>query len=540
MNLERYFQQQMRIIHEDFMGTLMKDHEKVMGVVDGRIQDPHIQRLLEACAYLSGIVHKKFDDELPNLEQSIITRFWPDNLRAIPSMTVVRATFHNPHDGEAVRIPQGTRLQAQEVGPEKTTCHFQTLWPMDVIPLKITNTHLENTNSKQTKLSITFQGHVSHLNKFPLYIQSEFSQALKPFVVDHLSKVTIEYKGEKYKLSLHWVENMNAPLNRPFHDWKSFSLKNYYSMPLLQCFMMLEGFHNIPWLEDSEEFVLVIEGNASLPIALGKNDIQLNCVPAINLFPGRGEPILLSSDRLSYPLVVDYHRKESMVFHHCEKLTLGSLNDTVQKKLKPHGDYEWIREFCENQNIFNYKVLTHPRLSLGALISHLMICNGQYPYKYMAKGALALSPWEGISQICLTNIHEPTSMIHFPTEPIMERLCLSPVETLEQLKEQLEFQLKGIALPLETLLASLQDMQFRHSHKIRQGVHVTLLSIHIILEPSNGLPQVLLWDFMRQLYHFFQKQLWLHQALEFTVDQDQRFVQWSTLEDLNEGGLHEH
>src|SRR5439155_26144094 len=54
-----------------------------------RCEDPHVERLLEAFAFLAARVHLKLDDEFPELTESLLTLVYPHFVRPVPSMTVV-------------------------------------------------------------------------------------------------------------------------------------------------------------------------------------------------------------------------------------------------------------------------------------------------------------------------------------------------------------------------------------------------------------------------------------------------------------------
>ena len=52
-------------------------------------EDPHVERLLEAFAFLSARIHLKLDDDFPEITESLLNVLYPHYLRPMPSMTVV-------------------------------------------------------------------------------------------------------------------------------------------------------------------------------------------------------------------------------------------------------------------------------------------------------------------------------------------------------------------------------------------------------------------------------------------------------------------
>ena len=103
-----------------------------------KCEDPHVERLLEAFAFLAARVHLKIDDEFPEITEALLSILYPHYIRPIPSMSIVQ--FHvDPEQGKVpggVRIPRLTPMFSKPVGgvPCKfRSCYDTVLWPVDVI-----------------------------------------------------------------------------------------------------------------------------------------------------------------------------------------------------------------------------------------------------------------------------------------------------------------------------------------------------------------------------------------------------------------------
>ena len=69
---------------------------------DDASDDPHVERLIEAFAYLTARVRQKLDDEFPELTGSLLDVLYPHYQAPIPSMAVVKF--------EGLRKPPALRL----------------------------------------------------------------------------------------------------------------------------------------------------------------------------------------------------------------------------------------------------------------------------------------------------------------------------------------------------------------------------------------------------------------------------------------------
>src|SRR5438093_3383520 len=55
-----------------------------------RSADPHVERLIESFALLTGRVHHKLDDEFPELTDALLNVLYPHYLAPVPSLAVVQ------------------------------------------------------------------------------------------------------------------------------------------------------------------------------------------------------------------------------------------------------------------------------------------------------------------------------------------------------------------------------------------------------------------------------------------------------------------
>src|SRR5688572_23312940 len=103
--------------------------------------DPHVERLLEGFAFLAARVHRRLDDDLPEVSDALLNVVYPHYTRPIPSMSLVE--FHlDPEQGKLQKgyaVPRGTVLYSRPVAGAACrfrTCYDLTLWPIRVASAK--------------------------------------------------------------------------------------------------------------------------------------------------------------------------------------------------------------------------------------------------------------------------------------------------------------------------------------------------------------------------------------------------------------------
>ena len=112
-------------------------------LVQGRSNDPHVERLIEAFAFLTARVQNKLNDEFPELTDGLLSILYPHYLAPLPSMAVVqfdlKAESATLPDG--FLIPAGSKLKSPQVND--VACEFRTTYPAMLWPLKITQAKLQ-------------------------------------------------------------------------------------------------------------------------------------------------------------------------------------------------------------------------------------------------------------------------------------------------------------------------------------------------------------------------------------------------------------
>src|SRR5688500_17654295 len=127
-----------------FLSSLGADFAEKFTKVAGRLKlgvdgtgDPHVERLIQAVAFLNARVRHKLDDDFPEIAESLLSVLYPHYLRPIPSMAIVQleldsgqAELHQGH-----QVPPRTLVETEEDSLTGERCLFRTegdttLWPL--------------------------------------------------------------------------------------------------------------------------------------------------------------------------------------------------------------------------------------------------------------------------------------------------------------------------------------------------------------------------------------------------------------------------
>jgi type VI secretion system protein ImpG len=100
-------------------------------------EDPHVERLIEAFAFLTARIRRKLEDDFPELTEALLGVLYPHYLAPIPSTAVVQLDL-DPRQTELTTgytVPRHSPLETEPIQGEPCrfrTCYPVTLWPIDL------------------------------------------------------------------------------------------------------------------------------------------------------------------------------------------------------------------------------------------------------------------------------------------------------------------------------------------------------------------------------------------------------------------------
>lgn len=354
-------------------------------------EDPHVERLIQAFAFLAARIRKKLDDEYPEITDALLSVIFPHYLRPVPSMTIVQ--FQGSSDPtKAVAgqtIPRGTKLKSL-VAIEGVRCQFQTSYPVTLWPITIESASLIPDRVVQAGkpsgavsllkivLNCSAPGGWKDLQglnslRFLLGGNEPVPSVLYECLFSRVCEVWLQGKsisGETFRkvLSRRSVARVgfeaadqlfpspadaeleNAELGRvgfeqdeqlyPFPE-RSFPgyrlLQDFFSFPAKYLFFDLqltgsgESRNNVLHSTGSNgpiELLFWLDQAPRHEIVVRSENFRLGCTPAVNLFKWNPEPIALNQLRTEYQIVPSAdHPAAFEVFSVDRVLSSGSYLD---------------------------------------------------------------------------------------------------------------------------------------------------------------------------------------------------------------------
>jgi type VI secretion system protein ImpG len=354
-------------------GRLLLDEE--------RIEDPHVERMIEAFAFLTGRIGLKLDDELPEITESFINLLYPHYLAPIPSMAIVQFSFGSKNDKvtSIQKLPRGTQLRSRPV--DGAPCQFRTAYETPLVPMEMLSAALESPAPKDgrgkfadcyIRMSFRCFGDTNlydyqdsatgeRLKSLRFYIDGDpqLVYPLYEIIFNHATKVEIRAKEAPLGLgTLKTLTNIRLkppdPIFIPASDSirpvgfadeeailpftkRSFSgyrlLSEYFAFPFKFLFFDVFGLEQAVERKFGSHFDILIHlKDVTPPIAPVTTDtFRMGCSPIVNLFTRMADPIYVSQQKYEYQVIPDVHRQAGTeIFSVDEVIASDPQTDTMR------------------------------------------------------------------------------------------------------------------------------------------------------------------------------------------------------------------
>ncbi|EJH7007335.1 type VI secretion system baseplate subunit TssF [Salmonella enterica] len=336
---ERYYREELDYLRQ--LGKLLaRDKPYLSRFLAEKEGDPDVERLMEASAFLAGGVRQKLEDAFPEFTHGIIRMLWPNYLRPVPSMSVIKyqpegnikAPVQVLRDelvsSGVIRVASsGRKVLGDDDRTPPPPCHFTLARDIWLQSLQIRD--VRNASSLEEGIvDIVFfaengvSSRALDLNKINFWLGNEddytryqlylwFSERLidAELIIGEqqvpLSELWLEAAGfEREDALLPWPKNVHNGY-RVLQEYFCYP-EGFFFFHLRDAAPLPEGFHG-------GAFTLRLHFNQPLPvdIRLRASSLHLFCTPVVNLFVHQAEPIAPDGSAPQYPLRASHQHPDA-------------------------------------------------------------------------------------------------------------------------------------------------------------------------------------------------------------------------------------
>ena len=329
-------------------------------------EDPHVERLLEAFAFLAARIHRRLDDDFPEIAEAFLQVLHPHFLRPMPAATILQLRPGEGLSGRA-RVPRHTPLLSPRI--HGRSCQFRTCNEVDLWPLAVASARLELAQASGHKaeliLELATRGGpplaALGLDRLRFFLDGD--PALMHLLYELLCFRLREVRASGGGSGSGRDAVLPASRLRPCGfgpdeamtelDPRSFPgfrlLAEHFAFPEKFMFVELEGL-DAPELAACGDrlqlrFLLSSWGPGErylrLLQTLSAGNFKLGCVAAVNLFRHSAAPVRIDHGRVSYPVTADNRDGGTFEVHSVDAVTrvvAGSAQEIPPFYSIRHGD----------------------------------------------------------------------------------------------------------------------------------------------------------------------------------------------------------
>ncbi|USO00596.1 MAG: type VI secretion system baseplate subunit TssF [Alphaproteobacteria bacterium] len=308
---------------------------KELNFSSNKVSDPHVQRLLESFAFFDARLQYQIEDQMSELSMHLLNALYPQLTAPIPSCTIVQFNkIVNISQKRNIVIPKSTKIKINNNNNKE--CTFTTTSTLEFNSSKINNiqyikfdqTNIEDTNTFLLSISITKltnQNLVLFINSdlftsFALYeniMAYKYSEDTPVFAADAKNQLInpnpigyIKAKGFSTEDSLFSSSKYTRDIHRTLLEYSAFPEK----------FLFFEIVFTESIQNENVNLIIPLSKNSNPHLTrLHDNILCTNCVPAINLFQKKSEPLIVTHEDEEYKLIPN-HNDDNFEVHSVEKI----------------------------------------------------------------------------------------------------------------------------------------------------------------------------------------------------------------------------
>ncbi len=337
-----------------------------------RSVDPHVERLIESVALLTGRIQHKIDDEFPELTDALLNVLYPHYLAPVPSMALLQFDL----DGGRAQLPNGftiarhSRLHTQPVGG--LTCSFRTGYPVTLWPIALTDAQLRPPpfppqlkppprTAAVLRLQFECQAEMNFsqlsLDKLRLYLfgDNPIVTTLYEFIFNHTLQVgfrSLERDSKQPPIVMRPDECLfpvgfdreEALLSYPNQSFDGYRLvTEFFTFPQKFFFLDLGGWQRVRKAGFGTRMEVVLYLNRTLPSleqTVEASTFRLGCTPVVNLVEQTAEPIAVSQARYEYRVVPDVAHPFGLEVYSVQSVTSVDPMTNTTREYQPFYSFK--------------------------------------------------------------------------------------------------------------------------------------------------------------------------------------------------------
>jgi type VI secretion system protein ImpG len=346
-----YYERELSFIRR-MAARFAREHPRIaqrlaLGADAAASSDPHVERLIEAFAFLTARLRFKLDDELPEITESLLGVLYPHYQTPLPSLSMVQLEL-DPEQKDLTTghvVPRHTALETEPIDDEPVrfrTCYPVTLWQVQVEEVSLSRppfpapATLAGQAAALLRLSLRceVEGGFAALAgldslRFFLLGEPQHIYRLYELIFNDVRGVTVAPEvGDGPVLAPSCLRPVGFERDEGLFPYTARSFVGYrlltelFAFPEKLLFVELADLsRRLPAGSRLEACLYLRRAVPDLEQRVFADTFRLGCTPVVNLYPLRAEPITLTHTEHEYRIVPDARRPLAHEVYSVQRVT---------------------------------------------------------------------------------------------------------------------------------------------------------------------------------------------------------------------------
>ncbi len=350
-----------------------------------RCDDPHVERLLEAFAFLAARVHLRIDDDFPEVTSALLGLVAPHYLRPIPSMSIAECQV-DPEQGKQTAgqtMPAGTPLATKRL-VDGQPCRFRTAYPVDLWPFTIGQCEWRQPERLADPVRVPgtvgvlrvrldcardVDFHQLGVAKLAFYVAGEPNVVHTLYELLCQNCISILVRNPQVrngKIVSIWPKQLRAMgfeeqeslLPYPRRSFDGYRLlQEYFTFSEKFLFFELAGLKAIAETDCTGQAEILFcisrferpERNQDLEVGVSARTLRLACTPIVNLYSQVAEPILVTQAKHEYQVIPNVRRQDTTEIHSIDEVLASNTARRESIPIEPLYAYRYQARKSSNR-----------------------------------------------------------------------------------------------------------------------------------------------------------------------------------------------
>ncbi|PCK29706.1 type VI secretion system baseplate subunit TssF [Pseudoalteromonas piscicida] len=562
MDMQQYFDAQMRLLTQagKQFAQQYPEHAGFLNIDALKDRDPHVERLLEGVAYLTAFTQKRLDETLPEVSEQVLRQICPILLNYYPSTTVLEFAPKLTMQG-LVSVPKGAEVSSKKSDKAPVACHFTTAAETSIVPFELYSVdYHENHTGATLNLHLKRVGQGSledyDLSTLRFYLCGDTPLCASLYQMMKAPNGAIEVETGQLGSTKQYTLNQSK-IDAAFHKDSAGILPNseqshpayallldYFNSREKFYFVELMGLDSLDIDPDTNTISIKIASDIKLPPGnkVNADNILLNCVPAVNIYPVDAEPIRVSENQTEYQLHPVQHTLGERFCYSVQSVrgassSTGQAIEFVSRYSTVYEDNAHLYSLI-SRDIGGVSPQTYIQLSMHevgditTLSTDLLAHNAAWPRQTLQESDINLPSADVPPVLSVKNVVRPSKLLNSPEQALHWQLISLLNMRFSQLAEPTQLK-KLLALfdwsersENRNRIESIQGAESKPISLLQRGVFVKGIEIHLTLNEKGFVCNADAYHFCDVLHQFFKLYAPINECLKTRVTLLPSYREW--------------